>query len=231
MKILIICPIPPEFKACCRELSLKGLLNREKQKIRYNKINNTEIFAIQTGPGKKNIFKKLDFAINEYCPDIILDTGSCCSLNSKVEIGNIVLALNSYQYKEDIINKSCLKDINNKEKWIEKVFNISESGKINAVIGIQVCSSFVLKSEEKKNEIKQKVKAHAYNWETAYVYELSNNSKIPALSFRIVTDYGNNSALKDFIKNIKNQSRRLYKFIKILIEKKLFEQLIKSIKH
>ena len=220
MKILLICPIPPEFKKCCNQLSLK----ENKEKIKTNTINNINILAVQTGPGKKNILKNLQSSIDECKPDLIIDTGSCCSLDNEIKIGSIIIAYESYQYIEKSLVSSFLKG--KKDKWLDKILKISELEKLKINSGIQVCGSFVLKSGEKKKEIKNVINAEAFNWETAYVYEISASNKIPAISIRIVTDYGNKKALKDFFKNIKEQSKKLYKFIKILIEENVFNNLI-----
>ncbi len=226
MKILLTCPIPPEFKQCCNQLLLKEYKTKINVKIKANIINNIDILAVQTGPGKKNILKNLKSSIDEYKPDLIIDTGSCGSLNDEIKIGSIIIAYESYQYMEKLLVSSCLKE--KKDKWLDSILKISELEKLKIKPGIQICGPFVLKSEEKKKEIKNIINAEAFNWETAYVYEISANNKIPAISFRIVTDFGDKKALKDFFKNIKEQSTKLYKFIKILIEKNVFNNFIED---
>lgn len=224
MKILLICPVPPEFKACCSELSLNVQNRIGKSETITGNPDSSEILALHTGPGKKNIIKRLPNAVNEYNPDIIIDTGSCCSLNDKINIGDIIFALSSYQFKENNRLDSFIAGLEQKkqEVWFKKVFTIAEKNNISIYKGIQVSDSFIIDSETKKKNILSKIKAEAYNWETAYVYEAAEKLKIPALSLRIITDLGNKTAIKDFYKNIKIQSGRLYNFVKILCNKKLF---------
>jgi nucleoside phosphorylase len=226
MKILVICPVPPEFKECCNELSLKAHKRTGKME---NKDNNSFIItALHTGPGEKNVKKRLGNSIMEYKPDLIIDSGSCCSLDNRINIGDIIIAEESYKFRERIYKKSFISCMESEKagRWFLKITRIAEKRGNKVIKGVQVTDSFVFKSEKTKNRILNSVKAHAYNWETSSVFDLSDDYKIPAVSFRIVTDLGNNSFAADFFRNIKVQSKRLYSFLKVLIDKKVFDMIL-----
>ena len=57
MKIQIICPIPPEYKACCNVLSLKPE-NEKNRKIMYNRINKNDGF-IEEVKKINNVFQEM----------------------------------------------------------------------------------------------------------------------------------------------------------------------------
>ncbi|MCK5005807.1 MAG: hypothetical protein KAR73_00375, partial [Spirochaetales bacterium] len=53
-------------------------------------------------------------------------------------------------------------------------------------------------------------------------------NSLPPLSVRIVTDLGNEQALKEFRSNIKKKSRELYKYVQVLAEYGWFDHFLES---
>ena len=84
--------------------------------------------------------------------------------------------------------------------------------------GVQACGEFFIQSTQVREPLFTVTGGLACNWETAGVFVAALRSKLPALSFRVVTDHGDEDSLKDFKKNARKCSQELYRYLRGLVE-------------
>jgi len=239
MRILINCPIPPEFKACVRNLDLHERVRNRLKKMNSGTIGGVNVLALQSGAGRDRAAEAVEKAAVHLRPDLVLDTGSCAALNEEILIGTIILATRCLEVDKDY-SKISRGKIEKREvtaglwgngsevpceglKLVEQTLRTSG---FSTVRGAQGCGTFMLSSVERRRSLYLSLGALGWNWETSGVFDSACRMGIPGLSLRIVTDMGDERALSDFVGNIKPESKRLYQAIRRLIENGRFRFLL-----
>ncbi|MBN1797981.1 MAG: hypothetical protein JW822_05370 [Spirochaetales bacterium] len=241
MKILLITPIPIEYKMCKTIFPFKKELKVKGCRISMCSQQEADIFAVQSGPGKAKAAAATMAMIDHISPDIIVDTGSCAGIKAKSVIGQLIFGDTCVEY--DIAGSG------SKKKWIKKMLlhsafhflkaNIKETIFQDAVrygtthdfkicIGTQASGKFLINSDEKRRELVRICGADGCNWETAGVYLSALHSGLPVFSIRVVSDLGDKHALKDFIFNIKACTKNLYRYILLLLNEGWFTDFHKQ---
>ena len=97
MKLLILCPIPVEYRACRETLALRDLPTLAGCRTSYATAGEAELFCLETGPGKARSVAGALLGIQRYGPDLVLDSGSCAGIEPGSAIGQIVLARECFE--------------------------------------------------------------------------------------------------------------------------------------
>ena len=84
--------------------------------------------------------------------------------------------------------------------------------------GVQACGEFFIQSATVRESLFAVSGAFASNWETAGVFVAALRSQLPPLSLRVVTDLGDEDALRDFRHNARRCSQDLYRFLRDVLE-------------
>ena len=95
-------------------------------------------------------------------------------------------------------------------------------------VGNQVCGELLIQSLEMREALYSLFQAYGANRETAGVFVGALKNSLPPLSVCIVTDLGNEQALKEFRSNIKKKSGELYKYVQVLAEYGWFDHFLES---
>ena len=241
VKILLICPIPVEFNACREILSLRDTSIVSGCRTGRVVKGSFEITALESGPAKVRSTAATVAGILNYEPDLVVDTGSCAGLEADSIIGQVVIGENCYEYDisgEGIPSKiipemklesglSFLED-RVKDSLIREAAQEGKSSGFQVRTGIQACGEYLIQSLEVRQFLHSLLYASACNWETAGVFIGALKNRVPPLSFRVVTDLGNENALADFKKNIKPEARNLYRYLRLLIETGWFALFIEA---
>jgi len=241
MKLLVLCPIPVEYAACREVLNLRDLPSVAGCRAGRGLLGNCEVLAMASGPGKARSASAAAAGIRHFSPDAVLDSGSCAGIEPGTEIGTMILARECY---ETDISGSCFPQRRIPEMRLPSAFGFlsapaAESLLAEAVergeasgwrvrLGVQACGEFLISSSLMRSELYRIFQAAAGNWETAGVFVAALKSALPALSLRVVTDLGDENALRDFRRNIKRLSKNLYRYLTLLLEYGWFERLLEE---
>lgn len=231
MKLLIVCPIPVEYKTCRQVLSLREISPLNNCRMGRKESGNLEVLAIESGPAKARTAAAVASAIMHHRPDLIIDSGSCGGLEPGITMGQIIIAESCYEYDitgsglprrviPEMILKSALSFMPTEDGDLlqrEAVEAGREEG-YRVRVSSQACGEFLVADYSTKQLLYSLFHASGCNWETAGVFVPVLRSKKPPLSFRIVTDLGDSNALSDFRSNVKIRSKELYSYLNALIE-------------
>lgn len=239
MKLLVLCPMPLEFSACREMLNLRDLPSVAGCRAGRGLLGNCEVLAIASGPGKARSASAAAAGIRHFAPDAVLDSGSCAGIEPGTEIGTIVLARECY---ETDISGSCFPQRRIPEMRLPSAFGFlpspepllaeaverGEASGWRVRLGVQACGEFLISSSLMRSELYRIFQAVAGNWETAGVFVAALKSALPVLSLRIVTDLGDENALRDLRRNVRRLSKNLYRYLALLLEYGWFERLLEE---
>ena len=170
-------------------------------------------------------------AIGQFQPDLVVDTGTCGALDGDLIVGAIVLGTSCLEY--DISGYGLPHRIIPGDEAAIRVRAVpaarepealrafTELGKdhgLHVRSGIQACGEFFIQSAEVRESLHAVSGAIACSWETAGVFVAALRSQIPPLSIRVVSDLGDEDALRDFRRNARRCSQGLYRFIADALE-------------
>ena len=239
MKLLVLCPIPVEYAACRFALSLRDLPAITGRRACYGRVGKAEVFALEAGPGKARAAATAAFGIQRVGPDLVLDSGSCAGIEPGTSIGEIVAARECFEvdlagtpFPRRVLPEMRLESAFGflpREAAAElqrEAVELASSGGWGLRVGNQACGEFLIHSEPLRAELHGIFQAAAGNWETAGVFIAALKASLPALSFRVITDLGNQYALRDFLKQVKSRSRELYRFLGQLAVSGWFERFM-----
>jgi nucleoside phosphorylase len=241
MKLLLICPFPVEFNACREVLSLRDAKPVSGCRSARGVAGNADVLAIESGPAKARAAAATVAGCFKYAPDLTIDTGSCAGTESGAFVGEIILCRDCYEYD---ISGSGFPSRSIPEMKLPSAFSLlpsaereslyreaNETGSTESFqvrVGNQACGELLIQSLEMREALYTLFQASGANWETAGVFVGALKNGLPPLSVRIVTDLGNEQALKEFRSNIKKKARELYQYIKVLAEYGWFDQFLES---
>jgi adenosylhomocysteine nucleosidase len=227
MKILIITPIPVEYRVCSRVMGLSEGGRLFGCKISQALVSDTQIIAVQSGPAK--------------VPDLVIDSGSCGGIQNGLTIGQIILSQTCYEY--DISGSGLPRkkmavmklptpfdffSISVKENILTKAAEIAKENGFHTITGTQACGEYLINSVKLRELLFRTFQATGCNWETAGVFISALRSCLPALSIRIITDLANRNTMRDFRRNLKNAAHNLYEYIKNLLQEGWFDLFLQK---
>lgn len=239
MRLLIICPIPIEFNSCREILALRDTRTLSGCKTGRSASGNCEIIAIESGPAKVRAACATVSGCIHFSPDLIIDSGSCSGIEPGSIVGEIIMSERCYEcdisgngFPVKIIPEMKLFSGFNllqpavREALQREAVEEGRSAGFPVHVGDQACGEFLIQSLSMREELFSIFHASGFNWETAGVFIGALKNLLPPLSIRVITDLGNENALKDFRKNVKQRSKDLYRYIQMLIETGWFDRFI-----
>jgi len=239
-----MCPIPIEFNACRSVFVLKDIQIKTGCRAARGVVENTEVFALESGPAKARSASETVSGLYEFKPDIVLDTGTCGGLESGSLIGEIIISEICYEYDisgsgfpRRIIPEMRLPsafeflEMHDKDRLLRKAVEFGRDLHYFVRSGVQACGEFLVQTLSVKKALHSVLHADACNWETAGVFISALRNAVPPLSMRIISDLGDEDALKSFRKNAKKSSFELYKYIRGLVESGWISDFMESWSH
>ncbi|CAL4321165.1 5'-methylthioadenosine/S-adenosylhomocysteine nucleosidase [Buchnera aphidicola (Protaphis terricola)] len=228
MKIGIIGAIKQEIKI------FKNLINYNKIKIfgnfkiyigKFNKIN---IFLIQSGIGKVAASIATMILITLFKPNMIINSGSAGSLNSKLKIGDIIIPnqlcyhdvnLTNFGYSIGQIPKYPKKFQINK-KLFNKIIEIFKKNKLKILTGLIITGDSFINKRELINKLKIKFSsAIGVEMEAAAIAQVCYKFNIPLIIIKSISDLSNNQATINFKKNISIASLKSSNLVILILKK------------
>jgi adenosylhomocysteine nucleosidase len=225
VRVLLVCPIPLEYTSCKTALSLRDAPLVLGCRVARGFAGGADVMAVESGPAKARAAAATVAAAGQFQPDLVVDTGTCGALDAEMIVGTIVLGSSCLEYD---ISGYGLPHRVIPEMKLPSVFDLfprrdgqelsrafAELGKDHGLqvrSGIQACGEFFIQSAEVRESLHAVSGAVACNWEAAGVFVAALRSQVPPLSIRVVSDLGDEDALRDFRRNARRCSQGLYKF-------------------
>lgn len=231
MKVLLICPFPPEFNACREILGLRDSKPVSGCRSARGTAGNIDVFALESGPGKARAAAATVAGALAFSPELVADSGSCAGTEPGAFVGQLILCRDCYEY--DIGGKgfptrgipemklpSAFSTLSSpdRETLLREAGETGSTESFQVHVGNQACGELLIQSQEMREALHSLFRASGANWETAGVFIGALKNRLPPLSVRIVTDLGNEQALNDFRANIKKKARELYRYVQVLAE-------------
>jgi nucleoside phosphorylase len=241
MKVLLICPVPPEFNACREILGLRDSKPVAGCRSARGTAGNVDVFAVESGPAKARAAAATVAGSLAYTPDLVVDSGSCAGTEPGAFVGQLILCRDCYEY--DIGGSgfptrsipemklpsavSTLPSVD-RETLLREAGETGSSESFQVHVGNQACGELLIQSQAMREALYSLFQASGANWETAGVFIGALKNSLPPLSIRIVTDLGNEQALGDFRANIKKKARELYRYVQVLAGFGWFDHFLES---
>lgn len=237
MRILIICPIPIEYTTCRNVFSLRDRSAVLGCRTAQGSVSGVEIAAIESGPAKARAAAATVAGIHECKPDLVVDSGSCAALDPGLIVGTILMATSCIEY--DISGKGLPEQVlpdmrlpsaldflgrGSREGILRKGVELGGALGLQTRVGIQACGELLVYSRDFRDALHARTEAAACNWETAGVFVAALRSAVPPLSFRVITDLGDENARGDFRRNARPCAAGLYRYLRSLLEEGWFSE-------
>lgn len=170
----------------------------------------------QSGIGKVNAALCTQNMINEYAPELIINTGCAAGVGKDVHIGDIVLAKSAVQHDLDygnlgdqrgFINGINLINIPADMENTEKIAKIAESMGINTKIGVVATGDQFLCESAKKKDICDTFGADAVEMEGGAIAHAAYMNGTPFVILRSVSDSGDEEAPESFEKFVEKVNK------------------------
>ena len=239
MKVLLICPFPPEFNACREILALRDSKPVSGCRSASGSAGNVDVFAVESGPAKARAAAAAVAASLCYEPELVLDTGSCAGTEPGAFVGQLILCRNCYEYdiggsgfparsipEMKLPSAVSILPSDDRETLLREAGETGSSENFQVHVGNQACGELLIQSQAMREALYSLFQASGANWETAGVFIGALKNRLPPLSIRIVTDLGNEQALTDFRTNIKKSARELYRYLQVLAEYGWFDHFL-----
>jgi adenosylhomocysteine nucleosidase len=231
VRLLLVCPIPLEYTSGRNALSLRDSQSVLGCRIARGSVGNVDIMAVETGPAKARAAAATVAAIVGFQPDLVADTGTCGALDGDLIVNAIVLGMSCLEYDisgfglpHRIIPEMKLPSIFElfpRREGQKLVRGFTELGKDNGLhvrSGIQACGEFFIQSAQVRESLQAVSGAIASSWETAGVFVAALRARVPPMSIRVVSDLGDEEALREFRRNARRCSQGLYRFLRACLE-------------
>jgi nucleoside phosphorylase len=231
VRLLLVCPIPLEYTSCRTALSLRDAPRVLGCRIARGAVGSVDIMAVETGPAKARAAAATVAAIGQFQPDLVADTGTCGALDGDLIVNAIVLGMSCLEYDisgyglpHRIIPEMKLPSVfellprREGQKLVRAFTELGKDNGLHIRTGIQACGEFFIQSAQVRESLQAVSGAIASSWETAGVFVGSLRARIPPMSIRVVSDLGDEDALREFRRNARRSSQGLYRFLKDCLE-------------
>jgi adenosylhomocysteine nucleosidase len=227
VRILVICPIPLEYTSCRTALSLRDTQSVLGCRAARGAVGNTDIMAVESGPAKARAAAASVAAISGFQPDLVVDAGTCGALDGELIVGAVVLGMSCLEYDisgyglpQRIIPEMRLPSVfellprREGQKLVRALTELGKDRGLHLRSGIQACGEFFIQSGAVRESLRVVSGAVACSWETAGVFVAALRSKVPPISIRVVSDLGDEDAMRDFRRNARRCSQELFRFLR-----------------
>ncbi len=226
MRVLLVCPIPLEFSTCRTILSLRDGPHVGGCPAARGEVAGVETIAVESGPAKARAAAATVAAVAQTGPDVVLDTGTCGALDGDLIVGALVLGTSCLEYDisgnglpDRIIPEMKLPsglDVlprRESQKLSRGLIALGNDEGLHLRVGAQASGELFIQSLTVRESLFTVSGALACNWETAGVFIGALRSGVPPLSLRVVSDMGDEDALRDFRRTARRSTTALYRFL------------------
>lgn len=208
------------IKQCMLDLSEINIYNIV---IYKGIINNKTYLLVKCGVGKVNSARTAQILIDKFDISCIINTGSAGSVNSTLNIGDIVVGTKLVQHDFDVTafgrEKGFISDtgkfFESDKKLIDKCKNVKIPNQ-NILFGTIASGDIFCTDINMKNKIRNKFDCDCIEMEGAAIAQVCFLSNIPFIIIRSISDTPNGSNNIDFNTYLEFASKNCAEFIKQL---------------
>ena len=135
--------------------------------------------AILSGMGERNVRRASELLLNKNIEGLI-SFGTCAALSENIKAGELILA--------DCVLTENDERLASSESWRAAVMKYLNDHSISVHQGDNYSSSSVITSAADKTALARRTGAIAVDMESAFVFKIAQNNKLPALSLKVVVD-------------------------------------------
>ncbi len=227
MRLLLICPIPIEFTSCRTALSLRDASPVFGCRCARGAVGAVDVMALESGPAKARAAASTAAGIAQFQPDLVVDTGTCGALDGELIVSSVVVGTSCLEYDisgyglpHRIIPEMKLPSVfellprKDSQKLTRSLTELGKDHGLHVRTGVQACGEFFIQSASVRDSLQAVSAAEACSWEAAGVFVAALRARVPPLSIRVVSDLGDEDALRDFRRNARRCSQGLYRFLR-----------------
>lgn len=193
--------------------------------FKIGKIKNRKCVLVKSGVGKVNAARTTQIMLDNFNIEYVLNVGSAGSINSMLEIGDVVIGKEVVQHDFDItafghskgyitgVGNSVICDRELVEKFESIIKNMAQK-KYNIKIGIVATGDIFCTDIEMKDKIRTKFDADVVDMECGAIAQTCYLDEIPFLVIRSVSDTPNGNNASTFDENLKLASKRCANILK-----------------
>ena len=174
------------------------------------KLNGNDVVVVKSGVGKVFAAMICQILIDKYKVDTILFTGVAGALNKKLEIGDVVVSVDSVHhdfnavplgFKRGQISYTNYRFFGAEKKLVDLALKVDISPHKIIKGRVLTGDQFFTQSERKKHKyLTEELCGDCIEMEGAAVAQVCNINQIPHLIVRTVSDKANGTAVKDYKK-------------------------------
>lgn len=223
----IIGAMDDEVNGLIEALSDVSVMKKASMDFYEGKYNNKKVIVVKCGVGKVNAAICAQILIDQYAVEAIINTGAAGSLDSKINIGDIVIGLSTIQHDMNAVDfgfpmgqvpflplefkcdEGLCKEI---EEGIEKL-----DFEVNVFKGLVVSGDEFVAKSESKDRIKSNFDALCTEMEGAAIAQTAYLNNVPVVVLRAISDKADDSASMDFPTFAKMASERNIKLLKLVL--------------
>ena len=193
--------------------------------FKIGKIKNKKCVLVKSGVGKVNAARTTQIMLDNFNIEYVLNVGSAGSINSMLEIGDVVIGKEVVQHDFDItafghskgyitgVGNSVICDRDLVDKFESIIKNIAQK-KYNIKIGIVATGDIFCTDIEMKDKIRTKFDADVVDMECGAIAQTCYLDEIPFVVIRSVSDTPNGNNASTFDENLKLASKRCANILK-----------------
>ena len=192
------------------------------------KINEKAVVLAKCGVGKVNAARTTQVLIDNFDIEYVINVGTAGSLNSNIEIGDLVIAEKLVQHDFDITGFGHEKGyITNIGKYFysdESLIEIAKltiekmNEKFNQHLGIIATGDIFVQDMNVKDKIKEDFNADSVEMEGAAIAQVCTLDRVPFIVIRAISDKPNGNNSIDFETYLQTACERYAKFIDFFLK-------------
>lgn len=210
--------------------NLENLSELEKAKYFFYTGNfyGKDVVLVKSGVGKVNVASCTQLLIDKFNISKIIFTGVAGSLNSSLNIYDVVISEDSVQHDVDgtalgmekgqIVFEN-LREFKSDSQLKNLAYQIAKEEELNPFIGRILSGDQFIQNSKKSKELRDYFKGDCVDMETAAFAHVCEINKISYLAIRSISDKADNSAEVDFNEFLPIAAKNSYKLVKGLIKR------------
>lgn len=213
------------IKKIMADISVKEIY---ELKFITGKINEKAVVLAKSGVGKVNAARTTQVLIYNFDIEYVINVGTAGSLNSNIEIGDLVIAEKLVQHDFDITGFGHEKGyITNIGKYFYSDKSLIEIAKLtiekmnekfNQHLGIIATGDIFVQDMNVKDKIKEEFNADSVEMEGAAIAQVCTLDRVPFIVIRAISDKPNGNNSIDFETYLQTACERYAKFIDFFLK-------------
>jgi adenosylhomocysteine nucleosidase len=203
--ILILCALRPEASAISSRMVGARCLDFESFAGHLGKFSGKTALLVRAGPGGEKSADGLQAALKEYHPRLIVNFGTAGAIADDLQPGDCVVSRESLAYDPAILGAADNANGASFEDAPAIALNENLAGQLSKMAEYRLATfgsaDYSVADNEARSTLRALFDLDVVDWETYSVLHAAKQAKVPAFSFRAVTDLAGPNAEQEFRDN------------------------------